>query len=121
VDRWVRADVHVPNRPDWVFIKLFAHGISTLGDEDAAVGPTFDRALTHLEQQYNDGRTYVLHYITAREAYNLAMAAADGRTGNPEQYYDYLVKPYETRRRPELTAAFTAAAERAAQTTAKRP
>src|SRR5438034_6507016 len=26
--------------------------------------------LASLEQRYNDGRQYVLHYVTAREAYN---------------------------------------------------
>ena len=36
-DHWVRANVHVPERPDWVFVKLFAHGISTADDEEAAV------------------------------------------------------------------------------------
>src|SRR5262249_23584036 len=35
VDRWVKADVHVDGRPDWIFIKLFAHAISTPEDEEA--------------------------------------------------------------------------------------
>jgi len=94
VDRWVRANVHVAERPDWVFIKVFSHGISTPEDEEAVVGPAFDAALTHLEQNYNDGRRYVLHYITARQAYNLARAAADGAQGQPEDYYDTPIPPY---------------------------
>jgi hypothetical protein len=57
-------------------VKVFAHGVSTAADEDAVLGPRFDATLTELEQHYNDGRAYVLHYVTAREAYNLAMAAA---------------------------------------------
>jgi len=36
----------------------------------------------------------VLHYITAREAYNLARAAADNKSGDPRQYYDYRIPPY---------------------------
>src|SRR5206468_1594467 len=28
VDRWIRANVHVPAKPDWVFIKVFAHAVS---------------------------------------------------------------------------------------------
>src|SRR5216110_65257 len=28
VDRWIRANVHVPSRPDWVFVKLHTHGAS---------------------------------------------------------------------------------------------
>jgi len=36
----------------------------------------------------------VLHYVTAREAFNLARAAADGKQGDLRQYYDYLIPPY---------------------------
>jgi hypothetical protein len=32
--------------------------------------------------------------VTAREAFNLARAAADGKQGDPQQYYDYLIRPY---------------------------
>jgi hypothetical protein len=94
VDRWVRANVHVPGRPDWVFIKLFAHGISSVEDEEAVVGPTFDATLSYLEQRYNDRARYVLHYVTAREAYNLARAASDGAAGDPSSYLDYVIPPY---------------------------
>ncbi|HET9832112.1 MAG TPA: hypothetical protein VFP91_10395, partial [Vicinamibacterales bacterium] len=75
VDRWIRANVHVPARPDWVFIKLFAHGISTPEDAEACLGEDFSDALSYLERSYNDGTRYVLHYINAREGYNLARAA----------------------------------------------
>jgi hypothetical protein len=94
VEHWLRGNVHVPERPDWVFIKLWAHGISSAEAEEATLGPSFDRTLTYLEQRYNDGTRYALHYITAREAYNLAMAAARGATGPPEQYLNADIKPY---------------------------
>ncbi len=93
-DQWIRADVHVPERPEWRFIKLFAHSLQTPGDEDAALGPSFDETLTYLEREYNDGRSYVLHYVTAREAYNLAMAASAGVKGDPRDYYDYVIPRY---------------------------
>jgi hypothetical protein len=85
----------VKGRPDWQFIKIHGHGAQ--GDDDASewLGPHFDSALTHLEQAYNDSSRYVLHYVTAREAYNLARAAVDGKTGDPRQYYDYLIPRYE--------------------------
>jgi hypothetical protein len=94
VDRWIRASVHVPGRPDWVFVKVWTHGISSAGEEDAAIGPSFDGALSYLEQHYNDGTHYVLHYVTAREAYNVAMAAVDGKRGDPTQYYDRTIPRY---------------------------
>lgn len=94
IRRWINARVHVPERPDWVFVKVFAHSISSSEDEEEALGPHFDAALRELEQHYNDSRRYVLHYVTAREAYNLAMAAATGATGSPDLYMDSEIAPY---------------------------
>jgi hypothetical protein len=94
VDRWVAANVHVPARPDWVFIKLHGHAASSDADQEETLGPHFDGVLSYLERRYNDGREYVLHYVTAREAYNLARAAAAGMKGPPSDYYDWIVKPY---------------------------
>jgi hypothetical protein len=99
VDRWVRANVHVPQRPDWVFVKLFGHCISTPGDTEACLGADFDEALAYIEHTYNDGTRYALHYITAREAYNLARAAAEGATGAPDRYLDACVGPYQANSR----------------------
>jgi hypothetical protein len=99
VDEWVRAAVHAPGRPDWIFVKVFGHGISSEGDAEAALGPDFDSALRHLETRYNDGIRYVLHYVTAREAYNIVRAAMDGRRGDPDAYRDWDVKPYVASRR----------------------
>ena len=94
VDLWVRANVHLPARPDWVFVKVSGHCASSDEDQLEALGPNFDAALTHLERHYNDGTRYVLHYVTAREAYNLARAAAAGKPGDPSKYYDWIIKPY---------------------------
>lgn len=93
-DKWVRAAVHVPQRPEWIFIKLWGHGASSDDDIDANLGAPMDRTLSYLEYKYNDGQRYVLHYVTAREAYNVARSAAAGRSGDPRQYYDYEIKPY---------------------------
>ena len=95
VDAWVRANIHVQGRPDWVFLKVHGHAASSVGDLEETLGPHFDAALTYLESHYNDGVHYVLHYVTAREAYNLIRAAADGKRGDPGQYRDYVIPPYE--------------------------
>ena len=94
MNRWINANIHVPPRTDWVFVKVFAHSASTPADEDEVLGGHFEEALTELEAHYNDGRKYVLHYVTAREAYNLAIAAASGATGGPEAYFDGEIPPY---------------------------
>lgn len=92
-DYWVRTGVHVAGRPEWVFLKLTCHG----ADESTMVsffdGP-FDRLFTYLETAYNDGERYVLHYVTAREAYNIVKAAEAGLAGDPNDYRDYEIPPY---------------------------
>ena len=90
---WLQANVHVQGRPEWVFIKLHSHGCHRI-DWPQVLGEGFDKMLASLENRYNDGKNFILHYVTAREAYNLIKAAEAGETGNPEQYRDYLVKPY---------------------------
>jgi hypothetical protein len=109
VDRWIRANVHVPERPDWVFVKLFSHGISTRGDAESVLGTDYDEMLSYLEREYNDGTRYVLHYVTARHAYNLARAAAEGATGDPEQYLDAYQPPYAANLAGTARARATAA------------
>jgi hypothetical protein len=94
VDRWIRANIHVSGRPDWVFVKVHGHAASSEGDVNETLGPHFDHALSYLERRYNDGERYVLRYITAREAFNLVRAAMAGERGEPLQYYDWVVKPY---------------------------
>jgi hypothetical protein len=94
VDAWVRANIHVEGRPEWRFIKIHTHGASKDVDADEILGPELDGALSYMERTYNDGARYVLHYVTAREAFNVARAAADGKRGDPGQYYDYLIPPY---------------------------
>jgi hypothetical protein len=94
VDMWIDAGIHVAERPDWIFVKMWTHGAQSDADIAANLGVGMDAAMFYLETRYNDGTNYVLHYVTAREAYNVARAAAAGKTGDPVQYYDYDIKPY---------------------------
>ena len=50
-----------------------------------------DRAFSHLESRYNDGKDWKLHYVSAREMYNIVKAAEQGLTGDPGQYRDHLI------------------------------
>ena len=99
MDAWVRANIHVEGRPEWRFIKIHTHGASEKPDADEILGPEMDRALTYMEKTYNDGTNYVLHYVTAREAFNVARAAVDGKQGDPRPYYDYVIPPYVANRK----------------------
>ena len=46
-----------------------------------------------LTTRFNDGQKWILHYVTAREQFNIASAAMDGKTGNPGDYRNYLLPP----------------------------
>lgn len=92
VDLWVKAGITVEGRPDWLFIKVHTHGTQD-GDMDTLLGAPADALFTDLETRYNDGKRYCLHYVNAREMYNIARAAEAGERGNPVDYRDYVIQP----------------------------
>jgi hypothetical protein len=92
VDAWVRTGIHVEGRPEWVVVKVHTHGTQET-DMDTLLGDAADAMHTHLETRYNDGRDYVLHYVTSREVYNIIKAAESGRSGNPHDYRDFVLPP----------------------------
>jgi hypothetical protein len=92
VDDWIRTGIHVEGRPEWVFVKIHTHGTQE-GDMDTLLGAPSEAMYAHLERAYNDGRNYVLHYVTARETYNIIKAAEAGKTGNPGEYRDFVLAP----------------------------
>lgn len=92
VDAWVRAHVHVRGRPEWVFVKVHSHGC-TNRNRRPLLEWALDRMWTDLEKRYNDGDRHRLHYVTAREAYNILRAAEDGHGGDPRQYRNYEIAP----------------------------
>ncbi len=92
VDLWVEAGIHVRGRPEWLFIKVYTHGTQER-DMDCLLGEPIDRMFDYLEQRYNDGKEYLLHYVTAREMYNIIKAAEAGKSGNPGDYRDFILEP----------------------------
>jgi hypothetical protein len=90
VDSWVKTGVHVKGRPEWIFIKIHTHGTQQT-DIDALLGEPVNIMFDHLEKRYNDGKQYQLHYVSAREMYNIARAAEATKDGNPNQYRDFIV------------------------------
>ncbi len=92
MDNWVRQHIHVQGHPEWVFVKVSCHGApeenfsSCLGDEA-------DTMLSYLEKRYGEGRTGSLHYVTAREMYNIIKAAEAGKNGNPDNYRNFALPP----------------------------
>jgi hypothetical protein len=88
----VQQHIHIEGRPEWVFVKVHTHGApeieaaSLLGDG----GRQLHRALRGL---CNERDRYVLHYVSAREMFNIAIACMEGRTGDPGQYRNHVLPP----------------------------
>ena len=60
---------------------------------DAVLGDAMDQTFSHLGTRYNDGENFCLHYVNAREMYNIAKAAEAGESGNPNDYRNYVLAP----------------------------
>jgi hypothetical protein len=99
---WVAHDIHVLGNGEWIFIKVHTHGLA--GDVtdpatwDCFFGATMDRFYSDIEKSYNDGVSWKLHYVSAREMYNIIKAAEAGKTGDPNAYRDFLIPPYANMR-----------------------
>ncbi|HKA89861.1 MAG TPA: hypothetical protein VKE22_19505 [Haliangiales bacterium] len=92
VDTWVAQDIHVAGRPEWTFVKVHTHGAP---EKNAAslLGAEGRRLHRHLAARYNDGRRWILHYVTAREMYNIAVAAMEGASDDPAAHRDRVIPP----------------------------
>ena len=90
VATWIDQAIHIEGRPEWIFVKVHTHGAIEKTAESllGAGGLELHRALaTYMKPGTS------LHYVTARELFNCARAAMDGKTGNPNEYFDYIVAP----------------------------
>lgn len=91
IDLWIAQHIHVIGRPEWIFVKVYTHGAQ---DKNCATffgnGGILDKMYSYLEEKYNDGKKYKLHYTTAREMYNIIKAAEAGKNGDPLMYRDYI-------------------------------
>jgi hypothetical protein len=88
---WRQAGIAVRGRPEWLFVKLHCHGMIPQ-DNEAMVGAPMRNFLRNVVQRPNNGSRYSVHFVTAREMVNIALAACDGRAGNPGDYRDYRLK-----------------------------
>jgi hypothetical protein len=91
---WLEQFVHVEGRPEWTFVKVHTHG-AIEPNADVLLGAPMERlhrALAELAapRPGDGGRPrWAVHYVTAREMYNVARAAMDGHGGSPAAYFDY--------------------------------
>jgi hypothetical protein len=89
VDLWIKQHIHVKGRPEWIFVKVHTHGTQE-SNMNMLFNGGLEKMYAYLEDKYNDGENYMLHYVSAWEMYNIIKAAEAGETGNPSKFYEYL-------------------------------
>ncbi len=87
---WQRIGIHVPGRADWVVLKLHTHGAAP-ANRSALLGPAMVAFHDALAKLGAGPDPWQLHYVTARELFNIIKAAEAGCEGSPDAYRDYLV------------------------------
>ena len=90
VDTWIETGIHVEGKPEWIFVKIHTHGTQER-DMDTLLGEPMRRTYEHLQAKYNDGKDWKLHYVSAREMYNIVKAAEQNLPGEPGQYRDLVI------------------------------
>jgi len=86
--RWKSANITVAGRPEWVFIKLYCHGFFDR-DQSTCIGEDAKRFFGGLIEESAKTGANTIHFASAREAFNIASAAIDGKGGNPNDHRDY--------------------------------
>jgi len=90
VDLWVDSAISVEGKPEWLFIKIHTHGTQEQ-DMDTLLGKPFEEMNEYLLEKYNDGENHVMHFVSAREMYNIIKAAEAGLEENPNTYRDFMI------------------------------
>jgi hypothetical protein len=89
--RWTSANVTVAGRTDWIFVKLYCHGFFD-ADQPFCIGEEAKRFFGDLVEDGEKSGKYSVHFASAREMFNIAVAAAEGRTGNPNEFRDHKLR-----------------------------
>lgn len=90
-NRWKSTNITVKGKSDWVFIKLYCHGFFDR-DQSACIGEDARRFFGDLVEASEKSGANKVHFATAREAFNIVLAAIDGKRGDPNAYRNYSLK-----------------------------
>lgn len=101
--RWRSAGIGVKGRPDWVFIKLYSHGFFDW-DQDLMIGDQMRRFMSEVLEFGERTGQFKVHFASAREAFNMVVAAVEGQKGQPGAYRDYKLRQIMHEPRPKNAA-----------------
>lgn len=92
LNRWASAGIHVHGRLERIFIKLHCHGAEDKNRE-IMLGEDLETLFNDAESRYNDGEHFNLHYVTAREMFNVIKATEAGADVSISNARDWILKP----------------------------
>src|SRR5262249_49813393 len=87
---WLKARIQVSTRPDWYFVKLHTHG-ATEANQRMLLGDPMVQFHRDLIQLAREDSNFHVHYVTARELYNLTRAAEAGWQGSVASARDFVL------------------------------
>ena len=90
--RWQSAQIGIKGRPEWIFIKLHCHGFFEQ-DQQEMIGDKLKRFMGEILEQGEATGRFKVHFASAREVFNIILAALEGKQGDPGQYRDYYLHP----------------------------
>lgn len=93
IQYWLSRKIQVLGKPDWIFVKVHTHGAKEKNIKHF-LGEPMIRLHSLLAEIVGSSSSCFLHYVTAREAFNIAMAAMAGAEGDPGQFRDFMIPPY---------------------------
>jgi hypothetical protein len=83
---WLRMNIHVVDRDEWIFVKLHTHGGI---ERNSAM--LLGEPMKHFHRQLASvaGGDLRFHYVSAREMVNILHAAEEGHAGDPGAFRDH--------------------------------
>ncbi|CAB1055282.1 hypothetical protein D1BOALGB6SA_15 [Olavius sp. associated proteobacterium Delta 1] len=93
IDFWVNTGIHIKGKSNWKIVKVFTHG-AACREHATLLGKPIEQMHAYLNEKYNDGEKYSLHYLTARELYNIIKAAEMNMSGDPGEYRNLIISGY---------------------------
>ncbi len=96
VDRfkfWIKNSLSIEGMPNFKFIKLHTHGAPE-NNWEANFGDKINEGFYYIEEYYNDNEKYILHYVTAREMFNIVKSVESGIKKFTKETRDFKIKNY---------------------------
>lgn len=91
LNRWTSARIGVRGLPQWIFIKLYCHGFFPF-DQETTIGDRARRFFSEVVESGEREGHHRVHFASAREAFNMLLAAWEGKKGSPHTYRNYRLR-----------------------------